>query len=193
MVSIVQKFVELDLLERERHTTERESNVIWVSDLVQCKQKAQFYSQFPQIYQLEPRLWLGKIVHRGFQEFLKETYNAEVEKEFEKSIGVLRIRGRVDAIVSDTVVEIKYASDVYNNEPNEHHVRQLQLYMWLTDLEKGKLIYISPKKLLEFDEQGKPDDDFVLLLYDSWKSPRYEWECSYCPFSAICPYKVERR
>lgn len=190
---IVEKLIELDLKEHYAHTTFRQPNVVYVSELVQCKQKAQFYKKFPEIYQLEPRFFLGKIVHRGLQQFLQEEYNAEIEVEVEKAIDDVILSGRIDAIVNDTVIEIKYVSDVYKNEPNEHHVLQVKIYMWLTELEKGKLIYISPKKLIEFDVVGKATDDEILMLYDTWKSPRYEWECNYCPFACICSKKIERR
>lgn len=190
---IIEKFIDLDIKERYAHSVFRQPNVIWVSELVQCCKKAQYYEKFPELYQMEPRFWLGKIVHMGFQEFLRKEYGAEIEVEYSKELGNIVISGRIDAIVKDWVVEIKYTSDVYKNEPNDHHVKQVQLYLWLTGLEKGKLIYISPKKFMEFDVLEKPSDDEVLMYYDTWKSPRYDWECNYCPFSAICSNAVVRR
>ena len=183
---IIEKFIELDLMEHYEHSVFREPDKIWVSELVQCKQKAYFNAKFPEIYQIEPRFWLGKIVHLGFEKWLEQEYNAKTEVEVEKSIDDITVSGRVDAIVDDTVIEIKYASDVFKNEPYEHHIKQVRLYLWLTDLTNGKLIYISPKKFLEFDVLASASDDEVIMLYDTWSSPRYPWECKYCPFSVIC-------
>lgn len=185
-MQIVARLFESKIAEKIEKYRNRDENVIWVSELVQCKQKAELSKQFYILDIIEPRFVLGDLVHVGMQEFLGIYYNAETEVEFEKDLENYTISGRVDAIIGDTVIEIKYCSDLYENQPYEHHVQQLKLYLWLTEKEKGKLIYISPKRIVEFDVEGKPSDDEVLMLIDTWKSPRYEWECSYCPFAKIC-------
>jgi len=189
-LDIVTRLFRHKIVERIQKYREREENVIWVSELVQCKQKAEFTKEFYILDVIEPRFVLGDFVHVGMQKFLEEIFLARIEEEFRKELEKYVISGRVDAIVNDTVIEIKYCSDLYENQPYEHHIQQLKLYLWLTEKEKGKLIYISPKRIVEFDVEGKPSDDEVLMLIDTWKSPRYEWECSYCPFSSICPKAV---
>ncbi len=170
-----------------------EPNVIHVTELVQCRKKSEFFDKFKEVFTINPPILVGRFVHMGLQEWLKKEYNASVEVEFKKELGNCVVVGQVDAIVRDWIVEIKYAQDVYDNKPYEHHILQVKLYLWLTDFEKGKLIYITPKKLLEFDITEKPTDDEVWMLYDTWKSPMWDWECSYCPFNQICPNAIQER
>jgi len=168
----------------------REDNEIHVTELCQCRKKAEFFDKFPEMFTINPPVLVGRFVHVGLQQFLKDQYDASIEVEFKKELGNCIIVGQVDAIMKDWIIEIKYAQDVYNNEPYEHHVLQCKLYLWLTDMDKAKLIYITPKRLLEFDITERPSDDEVYFLYDSWPSPKYDWECSYCPFNQICPKAV---
>jgi len=171
----------------------RESNTIHVTELCGCRKKSEYFDKFKEMFTIVPAILVDRFVHMGVQEWLKENYEASVEVEISKDLGDIVITGSIDAIVEDTVIEIKYTQDVYKSKPYEHHVLQLKLYLWLSGLEKGKLIYISPKKLLEFDVDGRPTDDEVLMLIDTWSSPKYNWECSYCPFNQICPKAVQKR
>lgn len=191
--SVIQQLLMDSWLETMSHVVTREDNVIWVSELVQCRQKAEFSKQLFFVHGIKPSLVLGSLVHKGLELYLREELNAETEVEFEKEVEEYRIRGKVDAIYKDSVIEIKYARGLKDNKPYEHHINQLRLYLWLTELEKGKLVYITPDKLVEFDFSNPMSDDEVLMLIDSWKSPRYDWECGYCDFNSICPYRIERR
>jgi len=91
------------------------------------------------------------------------------------------------------VIEIKYASDIRGNEPYEHHILQLRLYLWLTEYEEGRLIYITPNRLIEFKITEKMTDDEVLMMLDTWQSPEWSWECDYCRFYSICNLGKRRR
>jgi len=191
--SITEQMLFNQWLEKLEHYLYKEGNVIWVSQLVRCKRKAEFEEEMFYVYRLEPYFIMANLIHIGLQKWLQDNYSFEIEKEFQKELAEYVIRGRVDAINKDTVIEIKCTKDVRDNKPYEHHVLQLRLYLWLTGREHGKLIYITPNKLLEFDIHETMDDDEVLLLIDNWKSPRYEWECSYCDFACICNQAVVRR
>ena len=191
--SITEEILLQQWMEQISHYMHKEDNVIWVSDLIRCKKKAELSNKHFYIFKPEPYFVMANLIHIGLQKWLQDNYNFEIEKEFEKKIEEFVIRGRVDAIDSNTVIEIKCTKDVKDNKPYEHHVLQLRLYLWLTGREHGKLIYITPNKLLEFDIHETMDDDEVLLLIDNWKSPRYEWECSYCDFACICNQAVVRR
>lgn len=165
-------------------------NSIHVTELCQCRKKAEYFNKYWLHIFPNPAILVGIMLHKGVQQWLREEFSAEVEVEQEKKLGDIIISGSIDAIVNDWVVEIKHTQDVYESQPYEHHVLQVKLYLWLSGLEKGKLVYISPKKLLEFDVTDKPTDDEVLMLYDTWQSPKWHWECNHCPFNQICPKTV---
>ena len=182
----VEAIVKQKYEEQIKKLMEKQDNEIWVSELVQCKQKSTFAKQFYFLFTIEPRLILGEIVHRGFLEWLKEEFGYNIEVEVKTEFEGYVISGRVDAMNSDEVIEVKYAADVKDNQPYEHHVQQLRIYMWITQAKRGKLLYITPQRILEFEVTTPMRDDEVLMLIDNWKSPRYEWECKYCSFSRIC-------
>jgi len=182
----IKKYLDLMLEERRKHLTNRNPKIIWVSELVACKEKFLFTRIYPEVFTFEPRMILEQIVHKGVQEFLRDNFDYNVEVEATKVVDKYLINGRIDALNDEEVVEIKYVQDIFQNEPYEHHVMQTGLYMWLTDRERGTIVYISPKRMIEFEVQGKLSDDDVLMLIDTWASPRFPWECSYCYFNCIC-------
>ena len=167
-----------------------EPNVVHVSELVQCRKKSILANKFPEVITVEPRMFLGKVVHRGIQEWFKEKYNAKIEAEGDKAILDVIITGHADVLTDDFVVEVKYARDVYQNQPYDHHISQVKTYMWLFERELGWLLYITPERMVEFQLRGAPKDDEIMMLYDTWSSPRYPWECDYCQFSKICSQAV---
>jgi len=184
--NIIKKEIEEDISKRK----EKKENEIWVSDLISCKKKVEFYRKFPEMFIIEPKLYIGKFIHTGIQEVLKEIYeNVEIEKEVEKEIDGKIIKGRVDAILDDTILEIKYTSNTNLKEPYPHHIIQLKIYLWLTQKNKGKLIYITPNNLLEFDVDGEFKDEDIIELIKNEKSPMWDWECCYCPFKPLCSQK----
>ncbi len=67
------------------------------------------------------------------------------EQEYAKKHGDVEIRGRVDRILGDTIIEFKTTADLPRKGPAARlrHVDQLQLYFWLTGLSRGILVYIS--------------------------------------------------
>jgi len=168
----------------------KKPNEIHVTELIYCRKQAEYFDKFREVFVINPRTLIGRLVHMGLQEWLKQEYNAKCEAEFRKELGNCVIVGHPDAIIDGLLVEIKFAKGVYNNEPYEHHVLQTKLYLWLTELEYALILYFTPEKLLEFSITEKPTDDEVLMLYDTWKSPMWNWECSCCPFNQICPKAV---
>jgi len=191
--TFTKKLIDDILTEAREHYEKREDNEIWISELVACKYKSFFNQLYSEYLTIEPKLLLGIIVHKGVQEWLREKYGAETEIDFQKELNNYSIKGRVDAIANETIIEIKYASDIKGNEPYEHHILQLRLYLWLTEYEEGRLIYITPNRLIEFKITEKMTDDEVLMLIDGWQSPEWDWECNYCRFYSICNLGKRRR
>jgi len=178
-----------------------------VSDLVYCSMKYYYKRVYPEITLAENlyAAWAsyGRLVHRGLQDLLKE-HGFKVEYEVEKLVElevngdkrIVGVHGRLDALGSLnnrlTVVEIKSSrSDV--DLPKPQHILQLRIYMYMAHAAQGILVYITPDRIAEYAiyEPLSPENIKLLLreTLENTKRPRYDWECSYCPFSIMCPYK----
>jgi len=131
------------------------------------------------------------LVHIGLEGWLKSVYECEVEVDKEKQLKEYLVKGRIDALNKTTVYEVKYQRDLPENRPLQHHVDQLKCYMWLTNRDKGMLIYVTPARLLTFDFESKFDDYQVLTLIWDERTPKYpDWECDYCDYSFLCGKRV---
>ena len=195
-------------LEFEEH--KRDVNILWVSDLVRCPLKRLFELKYSEIVQAEtfnPIFIIGDLIHKGIQNYLglaKErsllNYEVQVEVEGQKEVEVngkkVTIRGRLDILIKNNSeligYEIKYSKND-GNIPYEHHKLQILLYKWLFNLNKAYLLYITPERIVEFEiNESLNDGDILKLVKDTLnlrKTPRYSWECGYCPYSVLCPYK----
>ena len=131
---------------------------------------------------------------------LVETFGSEAVKtevEYEREVIVDNVsyivKGRIDAIVGDNVVEIKTSrSDI--NIPHPHHVQQVRVYLWLTGLRRGLLVYLTPERIAEFYIETPASDgeiiDLIRSIIAGEPAPRYSWECNYCAYSSLCPRKT---
>ncbi|MEM0380948.1 MAG: PD-(D/E)XK nuclease family protein, partial [Desulfurococcaceae archaeon] len=133
----------------------RDPSVIYVSDLVVCTHKWHLRRRYPELtFRFEPQLVIGKIIHKGLAELLKNR-NFEIEFSLNREVYVNSrkyvLKGRVDAYNRDenVIVEFKY-SKLFREKPLEHHVMQLQLYMNMLDADKGVLVYLTPNAMFEF-------------------------------------------
>jgi len=182
---------------------------IWVTELLMCPLKSFFNKELTiemdgvvisPLFAEEldsPSLVLGDLVHRGLEQWLQEKYGCETEVEVSREIEIggtkYTIKGRIDALCGDTVIEIKYVRDIKSNQPFSHHVRQLQIYMWMTNRIRGKILYVSPARLLEYEVKSPVNEPQVAMMVEEYLikphnlTPRYDWECRYCPFQSICP------
>ena len=189
----------LDFMQ-EKYGHEHLENRIHVHDLVRCKHKSELETLFPETAStLSPILFLGEAVDE-FVKMLVVTYKDKLfEKletttgEFEKTVNFngkeITIIGRPDILLEDSVIEIKY-SRTPEDKPLEHHINQLKIYMFLTNKNKGVLVYFTPRGLREFTFEEEVKEDFIHSILETWGSPRYEWECQYCNYKEICPYRV---
>jgi len=66
---------------------------------------------------------------------------------------------------------------------------QARIYNWLFDLDETYLIYITYERVAQYKIKDKISEEELIIRITSNTYPRYVWECSYCPFSIICPYK----
>jgi len=178
------------LLKRYEETVkklnEKKDNEIWVTELVQCKLKSVYAKEYPIAISDNLSLLIGELVHKGFLEWLAKELNAKIEVEVQRQYRNFVIKGRIDALTDDCVYEVKYMKEHLGDEPLEHHVRQLRLYMWMVDVQHGKLIYITNNRFCEYDVDRPIVDSDVEVLLHTWDAPRYDWECKYCPYAFIC-------
>ncbi len=192
--------------EARKRMESKGDNELYVTDLVLCPLKPKYqriYGELALAHSFSPLALLGEFAHIGIEKVLREILGEDVVKvevEFERGIEVegkgFVIKGRIDAIVGDTVLEIKTTrSDA--NIPYQHHIQQLRIYLWLTGFNKGLLLYVTPERLVEFPVQNPASDgeivDAVRSVLVGEPAPRYPWECQYCPYAQLCPKRVRAR
>jgi len=195
--------------EKAKH--QREPGVVWVTDLVSCSLKSRYSEEYPELEAsqvFEPSLVLGTIVHRSLQGFLRYVlgeergYAVEVEPEasaevdlsqFQLGAGKVVLKGRIDAILTSPEGE-RVGVEVKSMRgdaplPLEHHVDQVRLYNLLFDLPATVLLYVTPDRITQYEVRERADWREVAQRVLEPKTPRYPWECRYCPFAVLCPRK----
>ncbi len=199
-LDIVKFIYELSKEEREKHV--RGQDVYWVSDLVRCSLKRDYELRYPELSLREvfiPFYISGSLIHRGLQEILKERFGDVIKTEVEEfkelllpDGGKVVIRGRADAVIfgdeGKIGLEIKTSrSDI--NIPHEQHLEQVMIYNWLMNLNYSLLIYITSERVAQFTVFDRFSESDIVGRVVNPIFPRYVWECNYCVYSVLCPYK----
>jgi len=193
MSDLLLPFIDAKIQEAQRKIEEKAEDEVWITDLTECPRKAEFRVKMPDYNLPTPSTIVGDFVHVGVLSWLREFYEAEIEKEITKEIDGWRVKGRIDAVVNDQfIVEIKFMRASVEREPLPHHIEQVRLYLWLTGLEKGVLLYVTPEAVYEHEITIPYRDEQVAELLREKQIPRYDWECSYCNWSGFCERKVRR-
>jgi CRISPR-associated exonuclease Cas4 len=179
----------------ERIRELKDPKIIYVTDLVFCPLKREYRREYTEMsFQFEPYMILGDMVHRGVEELLSD-FGYEVEKEITVPVDVdgeiYLLKGRIDAFSPENIVEIKSAKSSVNI-PQQHHLLQLKIYMSITGVQRGTLIYVTPDRFTEYTVTlGTFNLLDVLKSYLKMeKVPQWGWECKNCPFAGFCPYKI---
>jgi len=191
-----------EYLERWKERVEEE-NIIHVTELISCPLKIEYLMKYPEVGKgqlLNSTFLSGIIMHKGLVQFLREhsKYTVLEEVEVQKSIGDWTIKGRVDCWLTsnsgeDLIIEIKTSRrDI--GLPHQHHIEQLKLYLWITGVKNGLLVYITPDRITEYEVKSTLTDSEVQNYIDDFikktRVPRFPWECSYCLWSNICNRKI---
>ena len=179
----------------------KEENVLYVTDFVRCALKIQLEQQYKDLAiqdQVSPAIIFGELIHSGLEQFITASFNnAQTETNVEKEViidnKIIKIKGRIDAIIEvdneKIVVEIK-SSKSAKDIPRDYHKLQLQIYLWMTGLKKGLLVYITPERIAEFPLFNSLNDNDIIgmvkEILDAKNVPKYEWECRFCAFYDIC-------
>ncbi len=139
---------------------------------------------------------LHDFILKGFAE---RGYMVEVPFEFRVNDEV-RIRGRIDGLSVDHVLELKTTAYL-PKKPREHHIAQVSLYMRATGRSRAYLLYVSRNDLsrrvfeVPFDEAAFNRAILsALKIHEALKGgvppdpePVASWECRDCPFKNLCP------
>lgn len=197
---IIEILYSIQKKEFEEHVEEMSKpNIVYVTELTACSHKYVLRQKFSElIFSFEPNIILGSLIHRGLEDILEaEGYKREVpvQKEINIDGSKYTIKGRIDALNEEEqiVVEIKSARSSQGT-PHPHHILQLQIYLEMLGYKKGILVYITPDRMLEYTIEYTPIDlkNYLIETINDLKHPRWHWECKYCIFNRICPYRVEQ-
>ncbi|AFK51020.1 CRISPR-associated protein Cas4 [Thermogladius calderae 1633] len=170
--------------------------VVYVTDLVSCHHKFHLRKLYPELsLSFEPSAIMGNLIHAGIESIvLQHGFVPEYTLEKHVIVGgsVYVLKGRVDAYNIETreVLEIKSVK-TFQGEPYDHHVHQLNMYLNLLNSPRGYLLYVSPDRIVEYVVEPfhvDIEEEVARLLMDE-KHPMYPWECRYCPYRKICPYR----
>ena len=171
--------------------------VIFVHELLQCPLKQELAEKFPEIEMASmynPRFVVGWLIEEAVKK-LTDSGEKTFHKVVDTDGGRFVLAGTADIVLEgDTVVEVKYLSGMYGT-PHEHHILQLQLYLFLGDFESGELWMFSPEGVVA--EEVKPIEQArVRELVEAYLSrrdaPRWEWECERCIYEEWCARSLRK-
>lgn len=117
---------------------------------------------------------LGTLVHLGVDAITR--YEGNV---FKKEVGGYIVKGTPDLMNGDDIIEVKFTAYL-PKEAREHDILQLKIYLWLLDMDKGYLWYLTPFGFREFEVESTLTDEDILDLIEKPRIPFWDWECKYC-------------
>ena len=138
---------------------------------------------------------LHDFILRGFE---KRGYQIEVPFEFRITPEV-RIRGRIDGLAVDHILELKTTSYL-PKKPHIGHLAQVSLYMKAFNRPEAYILYVVrndlSRRVFQVPFQQEYYDLAVrtaLQVHEALKTgvpppraPLESWECKTCPFREIC-------
>jgi CRISPR/Cas system-associated exonuclease Cas4 (RecB family) len=189
------------------------------SEIGTCIRKVWYSYKFPM--DVKPDLLkifeVGNILHDFVVEVLKSEKNPDVELlksefSFQEAVDDFIISGRVDNLIllrmsgKSVLVEVKSTGNIdFVNEPSPSHVMQLQLYMHVTGVHNGILLYVDKRNLqskvftIDYNDREAAEiiDRFKKLhshmATDTMPEPEARensglklWMCRYCEYRERC-------
>jgi CRISPR/Cas system-associated exonuclease Cas4 (RecB family) len=134
---------------------------------------------------------------KAIPQWLLDADNVEVRIEREIPETDLVITGYIDAIVGDTVVDIKAVTRMKNELPPTYQI-QGQVYMYATGKSQASFVMIGPKgDVAEFRLQKMQDEAigemleyFARSMEQTYKPPSglTNFACGKCSFQHVCPF-----
>jgi CRISPR-associated exonuclease Cas4 len=184
-------------VEREAYRRELQEKyklpVIFVHELLQCPLKQDFAQKFPEIEMASlynSRFVVGWLIEEAVKK-LTGAKELKCHKAVETQNGRYVVAGTADAFLEkeDTVIEVKYLTGMFG-APHEHHILQLQLYLYLSGKKRGELWMFSPEGTL-FQPVEPASEQQVAELVESHvarnPAPKWaDWECNLCLYEEWC-------
>jgi len=177
------------------------SNVVYVTEITQCLRKSWYQRTLAEPPSDEKVVLM--VMGDGAHFLLKESFPLGAGEELkEKEYEGVKIRGRVDRLLENTIIEFKTVAKI-PNRPYDSHVAQSQLYMWLFDKPKAYIIYVSRSngKVKAFEVNRNEEEIEKLLkrvkMFSEALSkgcipkPEESKLCSYCEYLNICAVNRE--
>jgi len=164
-----------------------------------CLRKSFYEITEEQVHNLE-KLWVFNRGHAIHEFVTTELMDEEKEVFIKKDFGDFILIGYIDALHDNVLYEFKTVSNL-PNDPQEHHILQVQsYYSMLSDEEKKKitkivLVYFSMQQVKEFEvpkrDISKWLKSYGSILATSLKekvppNPLPGWICNYCDFFDKC-------
>ena len=169
--------------------------VIYVGDLVKCREASilelnvgmEIFTEIAKKRFL--RNFFNDVLHASIDKFLTSYYKSSTYRV--KIIDKYVIFGKPDLYTGNGYpVEIKFC---FSNitKPLRSWKIQTQLYAWLCNKEKGKLIIIRQGKVIHEKWYKSMSDEEVIKWVKEWetKIPLWSNECGKCDFNEICELK----
>lgn len=208
------------LIERhlEREAKPKEVGRYYPSEIGMCLRKIWYSYKAPKKTELDlvKIFEVGNLMHDFMAEVLRSEKNPEVEllkSELPVKLDMkdFLISGRIDDLLlvkesgKEVLVEVKSTKSLaYTDSPKEHNVIQLQLYMHMTGVHNGVLLYVQKDNLqaVSFDipyseknanealERFKQLHGFLtkgeLPPAEAQHDKQKKWMCSYCDWHDEC-------
>jgi CRISPR-associated exonuclease Cas4 len=156
--------------------------------------KQGFAQKFPEIEMASlynSRFVVGWLIEEAVKK-LMGAKELKCHRIVETQSGRYVVAGTADAFLEeeDTVIEVKYLTGMFG-APHEHHILQLQLYLYLSGKKKGELWMFSPEG--SFAQPVEPaSEQQVAELVESHvaknPAPKWaDWECAKgCVYEEWC-------
>ncbi|MBI4162918.1 MAG: PD-(D/E)XK nuclease family protein [Candidatus Aenigmarchaeota archaeon] len=188
------------------------------SEIGSCIRKVWYTYKFPK--QIDPKLKkifeVGNMMHEFVVKVLQSEKNPHIELvstelPFKREIEDFLISGRIDNVIlvkadgRQLLIEVKSAKDIgWIREPKPENVVQLQLYMHVTGIHDGALLYINKSDLeskvfpIRYDSKAAEDVEtrFRNLNQhirvglppepEARGNLKTQWMCRYCEYKEKC-------
>jgi len=121
-----------------------DNKTIYITDLVGCIRRSYYIKKYGFPVDESTALWLllGTMFHDLIIPVIAEALNGQKEVPTMYSYEGVDIRGRVDILLDDAVIELKTCTKL-PMKPKLSHVEQVNAYMHFFNKPKGVLVYVS--------------------------------------------------
>lgn len=187
---------------QEKYPKEGLENAVYAYELTTCQRKIEYRDRFSDAAMLDRQRWpllKGEAVDDLINNILEEDYITDGSMDFKipETEGIKFIRCRPDVLAlrepGNIPIEIKTTKSLRYGA-SKHHAIQANVYAQCWDAPFALLFYFSPDGRKYYRIGRDMDVNIPQLIREMDASPRWDWECSYCPFSHLCPFKkVEKK